>query len=228
MTDGMFFVSPGGLIGGSIVHPQMVKDLLGVAAIPTDSIKQLVAALEAENGFLDEERLGEIAAEYINDAAQASAAANAIQNLRAGVLDQVLAMINAWRESNATNVERFPDAAFDSLGENLPSLVQEYPALSRMRKSDRLRGVLGNELEGVHFICDARPVFDQDRQRIEGLLALTTMKLVYERQNGVTEEVEIAINREELVELISKAQKAQQKLRVLEESIAEWIDDVAE
>lgn len=228
MADRMIVVSPDELMGGNFVPPQMVNDLLGVSSIDAVQIEKLSEALQAETGFLTEERLTEIVAEHIQDETQASAAASAIQNLRPNVLDQVLAMLGGWRESNQANADRFSNEAFAALQEKLPLLVREYPALSRMRKANRLRGVIGNDLEKVEFICDARPVFDTERERIEGLLALTTLKLVYERQNGVTEEVAILLTSEQLEDLTTKAQKAQKKIRVLEQSFAQWINETAE
>lgn len=210
------------------VPTQMIQDLHNVARIPAERIDQLAEALQAEQGFLDEGKFARIVAEQVGDVTQTNAAIRAIQNLRPQILTQALEIINSWRELDSSNKEQFPDEAFAALREKLPLLVREYPALSRMRKANRLRVVLGNHLTRAEFICDARPVFDQDRRQIEGLLALTTMKLSYQRQNNTTEEVEILINGQQLNDLIHKAEKAREKLRVLEASFAEWVIPEAE
>lgn len=224
MSDHMVFLTPNDVFGSGLMHPQMIRDLYGVAAVDPAHIEELADSLQAEPGFLTEERLGQIVAEHIGDEALASSVASAIQNLHPGILDQVLGMIGGWRDSSDANKNQFPDANFAALQEKLPLLVREYPALSRMRKASRLRGVLGNELERVEFICDARPVFDARREQIEGLAAITTMKLLYERQNGITEELEIGLTAKQLAEVIAKAQKAQHKLQVLEQSIDQWVN----
>jgi len=75
----------------------------------------------------------------------------------------------------------------------------------------------------VELICDARPVFDKNRERVEGMLPMTTLKLVYEKQEEDMQVVEVLLSPEMLEELIAKANKAQQKLRVLSESINQWV-----
>ena len=60
--------------------------------------------------------------------------------------------------------------------------------------------------------------------RSYGDYALTTLKLMYERQNGATEEVEVLFTSEQLDDLIAKAEKAKQKLQVLEQSFGRWVD----
>lgn len=227
MSDQMFFLTPDDLPGGvNFVHPQMIRDLRTVASIESGCIEELAETLLAEDRFFSGDELGQLVAEHIPDQKQASAAASAIQNLRPGLVDTAISMINTWREVNASNRDRFTDEALASLRNNLSILIREYPAVTRMRKASRLRSILGNELERVELICDARPVFDEDRQRIEGLLALTTLKLLYERQNGMTDEIEIVLTSTQLDDLIAKAQKAQQKLRVMEQSFDQWIVDV--
>ncbi len=223
MSERVVFVTPESLSHGPAMPPQMIQDLRGVAEIAPEQIERLAGALRAESGFLDEERLDQIAAEHIHDADCAAAATGAIWNLRPEIVDQAVAMIGAWREADAANAEQFPEEAFKRLQARLPSLVREYPALSRMRKAKHLRTVLGNALENVEFICDARPVFDQNRNGIEGWLPITTLKLLYERQNGMTEEVEIAMDSQQLDTLISKARKAQQKLQVMAECSLQWV-----
>ena len=92
-----------------------------------------------------------------------------------------------------------------------------------MQKAKRLQVVLGNEVEGIAFICDARPVYNEARDDIDGMIPLTTMKIVYERQNGVTEEIEFVLTADELDDLITRAKKAQDDLKLLRRKTAEWL-----
>lgn len=102
-------------------------------------------------------------------------------------------------------------------------MIQEYPAVERYRKAQRLASITGFQVVGVEFVCDARPVFDKDRERIEGMLPVTTLKLVYEKQNEDIQVTEVLLSAAMLGELLEKANRAQQKLRVLSESINQWI-----
>lgn len=218
MADRYFFTPP------SAVFP-MVEDMRAVANVATEDIERLGELLAQQTGFLTDENLATFVAECIADEEQGGSVFNALQNVRPGSVEQLLAMLRAWRESDEENRQQFPDEAFADLEQKLPLLIREYPALIRSKKADRLRNVLGNEFEGVAFICDARPVYNEQRDDIEGLIPLTTMKLIYERQNSESEEIEIILTAEQLENLVSKARQAEQKLTVLRESIERWIPD---
>jgi len=224
MNRPVFVFAQDEMVGRAMVHPQMIADLLRVASIDAALLEKLAAALLAQEGFLSETQFKRIVAESIPNEDEASSAASAIENLRSGYVSQALAMIAAWRDSSEANRARFTDEMFDDLSEKLPVLVQEYPALSRMRKADRLRGVVGNEFERVEFICDIRPVFDENRERVEGIVPITTMKVLFERQNGSDDEIEILLSPDDLGQLIAKAEMAKKKLQVMRESFSTWVD----
>lgn len=216
MADRLFFTPPE-------VLRQMAEDLSAVATIPEDKLKQLGEILERQTGFLTSEALAKLVSESVPDEAQGSATFSALQNLRPEAIPQVLETIQSWRSANDQNKERLPDDRYAALQVNLPTLIREYPALNRMRKVKRLRASLGNEWEGVAFICDARPVYNEARDDIEGMIPLTTMKVVYERQNQLTDEIEFVLTAEQLDDLITRAKKAQDKLTVLRRKTAEWL-----
>lgn len=216
MADRIFFNPPD-------VLRQMVEDLSEVAAIPTESLNQLGDALEQQAGFPTAESLAKLVSQFLPDEPQGSAAFSALQNLRRETIPQVLETLQSWRSTSDQNKARLPDDQFDALQKNLQTLIRDYPALNRMRKADRLRTALGNEVEGFSFICDARPVYNEARDDIEGIIPLTTLKFLYERQNRVTEEIELVLTPEQLDELILRAKKAQEKLTVLRKKTTEWL-----
>lgn len=202
---------------------QMIDDLRAVAGTAKESLVQLSHSLGQQTGFLSDAKLIGLVSESLKDNTQGSAAFNALQNLNSGALTQVLETVERWRRLSEENIRSFPDELYSDLKEKLPLLVQDYPALNQMRKAKRLRGVLGNELEGVIFICDARPVFNESRDQIEGMIPITTLKIVYERQNQLSEEIEFTVSTKQLADFIKKARKAQEKLTILHERISEWL-----
>lgn len=204
---------------------QMIDDLSAVALLPDECIQRLTQRLEQQTGFLTDDRLRSLASEFVKDDSQATGVFHVLQNLPPGAIEQVLEAVQKWRHAHVQNADRFPEDLYTALEQKLRMLVPPHSALNRMWKAKRLRTMLGNELEGVAFICDARPVYNKSRDRIEGMIALTTMKLVYERQNLSIEEIEITVTPTQLRELISEAEKAEKKLATLRESIAEWIPD---
>jgi hypothetical protein len=216
MADRYIFTPP------NAIFP-MVEDLRVVAEIDTENLQRLGELLTKQTGFLTDDRLVQLVGACVDDETQGTAVFNAVQNLSPSGYEQVLTMLRAWRESSEERRQQLPDDVFAALEQKLPVLIRDYPALNRIKKADRLRIAIGNEFERVVFICDARPVYNENRDCIEGLIPLTTMKLVYERQNSETEEIEIVLTSEQLKDLVSKAKKAEQKLTVLSQSIEEWM-----
>ena len=82
----------------------------------------------------------------------------------------MLKTVQRWREANEQNAARLSDEVFATLQERVPALIRDVPAVERGQKAERLKKVLGNELEALEIICDVRPVYDDSRERIEGLI----------------------------------------------------------
>lgn len=204
---------------------QMIDDMMAVASVPNESLAQLGDRLQEQAGFLTSSVLADIVSEVITDDRQGQSAFNTLQNLQPDDLDQVVEAISNWRESSSDIRERFSDDLFGNLEQNLTTLVRDYASLNRGKKAERLRNILGNELQGAVFICDARPVFNKERDQIEGMIPITTLKLVYERQNMETEEIELTLSAEQLKSLREDAEKAEKKLTTLNESITGWLPE---
>jgi hypothetical protein len=201
----------------------MVDDLLAVSQVPPEAIDSLATSLHAAQGFLDSDALEQAVRGCLPDGQLASSILRTLENLRPEGVDRTLRTLGSWREADPGNAARFPPESWTSLEGKLRRLVQEYPALERYRKAQRLASITGSRVVGVELICDARPVFDKNRERVEGMLPMTTLKLVYEKQEEDMQVVEVLLSPEMLEELIAKANKAQQKLRVLSESINQWV-----
>ena len=216
MANRIFYSSPEAI-------RSMIENLRTLADTSTESIEKLRKWLEQQDGFVSDSSLIDVISVCFPNDEQGSAVFNTLQNLNADDLDQALETIQVWRNSRPKNAQDFSDEQLLATEARLRNLVRNYPALNRTRKAKRLRVVLGNELKGVAFICDARPVFDEERDHIEGLISVTTMKLFYERQNLDGEEIEITLSAGQLDQLIEEAEKARKKLRVMKASIGEWL-----
>lgn len=201
----------------------MVDDLLVIAQIPVEQIDAIATAVEAEVGFLGKAKLLQLLKGVVDNESHASSVVAALYNLLPRRLEQIVETLGEWRRADPKNEETLSDEAFADLKAKLPRLIRDYPVLSRSRKTRRLRSILGNAVQGIEIICDARPVYNAARDSIEGLIPLTTMKIEYESQDEETHEVEVMLTREDVNELANKVKKAQQKLDVLDCSIEEWI-----
>ncbi len=224
MADRIVF-HPGisGFFRGAFLPPDMVEDMRTIARIPDDQIDAIATALEAEIGFLDKEKLSQLVGSVVDDESCASAVVIALNNLRSQQLEQIFEALEKWRQADQQNAEVFSDETFADLKVKLSRLIKDYSALARFRKTRRLRSILGNTVEEIEIICDARPVYNDTRDLIEGLIPITTLKIEYEGQDEETHEVEVMLTRDGVNDLAKKVEKAQQKLDVLGESISQWI-----
>ena len=206
-----------------MIHPEMVDDLLAVAQISVEQIDAIATIMEAEAGFLGKAKLSQLVEGVVDNESRASSVVRALNNLQPRQLEQIVEALGEWRQAEQQNAEEFSDEAFDDLKAKLPRLIKDYPVLARFRKTRRLRSILGNAVQGIELICDARPIYNTTRDLIEGLIPLTTMKIEYEGQDEETHEVEVMLSRDDVNELAEKVKKAQQKLDVLDGSINKWI-----
>lgn len=213
---------PGDFDSSLAVPAQMIEALLAVSEIPIGQIDALAAALEAEAGFPNADRLSDLVREVVDDDRRTSAVVGALHNVPSQRVDLVIQTIRQWREADDRNAERFPESALGALEEKLPRLIRDFAGLERYRKARRLASILGNTVEALELICDIRPVFNAQRDVVEGMIPLTTMKIIYEGQDEEIRVLEVQLSRDLLNELVEKAQMAQQKLDVLNRSITEW------
>ena len=224
MADRILLIpgSPTGPVASMFVPQEMIEALLAISEIPIEQIDALVAALERELGFPSPERLSELVRQAVKEDRRTSAVLSALHNVPSERVQQVIQTIREWRERDDRNAELFPQEALARVEEKLPRLIRDFPALERCRKARRLASMLGNSAQALELICDIRPVFNAQRDLVEGMMPLTTMKIVYEAPDEETRVLEVQFSREMLNELVEKAQKAQQKLDVLNRSIADW------
>jgi hypothetical protein len=227
MADRVFFLagSPTELLGGHLVPPQMVEDLLVIAEIPGEAIDRIVTSLENSVGFLNEEGLKRLVQEVLPEEQQMSSVISAIHSIRPGRVDRVLASLQEWRATDRQNAERVPDEVLKEIQQKLANLIREYPAWDRFQKARRLASLTGNKAQQVELICDVRPVFDRAREHVEGLVPLTTLKLVYETQSDETKCIELLLSADVLKDLLAKAEKAYQKQTIMRDFFDRWIPD---
>jgi len=93
--------------------------------------------------------------------------------------------------------------------------------LRRQAKAERLTSVTGQKLKSLDLVCDLRPVFNEPRTRIEGLIPMTTLRVTCEGVDGLPVGVEAIMSVKDLNQLAKSVQYAQAKLRALEEFIVE-------
>lgn len=195
---------------------QLVTDIKRLSEVPGEQIDQLADALHSASEFYLIEK---VIAANIDDEKQVKAVTRLLENLIPESLKFLIGMIESWRKSLGEPDSYMTEEEFEAVSTALKKLIRNTPAITRVKKAQVLKTVTGNEVFGVMFVCDARPVYNEARDDIEGYLPVTTMKIVYQRQNGDGEEIEFALMPNEIDLFIDRATKAREKVKVLNAKI---------
>ncbi len=191
---------------------QLLTDIKRLSKVPEQQINQLSAALHSASEFYLIEK---VIAENIDDEKQASAISRLVENIIPESLKYLTGMIKSWRKSLGEPDGYMTEEELEAVSVALNKLIRNSPAITRVKKAQVLKTVTGNEVFGVMFVCDARPVYNEARDDIEGYVPVTTMKIVYQRQNGDSEEIEFVLMPNEIDLFIERATNARDKVRVL-------------
>lgn len=193
----------------------VVDDLRTIAGLSDDQIAEIRQHLSKADHFLDPKALLAAIREVIQVPASAEAVRRAILNLKPSNTKQIIATL----EKDMGDKE-FP---FDRLKKVLSELIQPYPALARFEKAERLAKVTGRQLETVDLICDLRPLFDENRKKLEGMMPYTRLHIVVTGEDGLPKPFEAELTHQQVIDLAEKAEKAKSKLKVLRQSIETWL-----
>ena len=224
MADRMFLVpsSPEDFYR-DFVPSEMIDSLLAISRLDEAEIDQLSRSLEAADGLLDEPRLNRVVSEVIADSESADAVVSTLQSVFPGSVGENLETLKKWRQAVPNHAERFPEDSFEAIQEYLPKLIRPYPALERYRKARRLATFTGKQAIRIDLICDARPIFDADRDEIEGFISQMTLRIIHHDQAGQAGEYEVVLSPTQLAALIEQAEKARRKLGAVTALIEEWL-----
>lgn len=224
MPDPVFFMRglPRAPLEAVISEPTALADLKAIADLSEDKASALKKTLSKTSGFLDPASLFAVIRKIVGDDDTSHALRRAFENLRAIPSKRVLAVLQRLKKQNRRD---FPldDSAFERLGKNLPILKGLYPALARFEKAKRLATLTGQQLESIEIVCDLRPIFDQDRKAIEGMMPYTRLCVVATGADGLPKPFEVELTRQQVHDLSDKALKAKEKLVVLNQSVESWM-----
>jgi hypothetical protein len=213
-----------GLIGvqSPLLPSGMLDDLLAVAGANEEQLDRIAADLEQEPGIPTDTRLGEVITRHVGEVPLAESILRAVVNLRPERLEDTIQTLRHWREASSANAKKLPPDRLEAIQDRLTRLIRNYPALARYRKAQRLKTLTGKTADSVELICDLRPVFDQSRTVVEGLIPLATLRLSYQGTDG-TEVLEVFLSGETLDDLADEVDKAKQKLQTLREVGETWV-----
>lgn len=197
------------------VPPRAREDLLLLALLDEEPIRKISEQISSSAAMLSPHRIAEIVKEHLAGD-EAEAVARILSNVTPAEIPTALRVVDDWSRRQAGQHQAPSDSTADKLSDNLSLLVQDYPALRVMHKAQRLLREIGNELQSVIFVCDLRPVYDDEHTEVVGFVPLINMQIGYTKQNGAPEFFEATLSGDELRQLVNRGQDALNKLQILE------------
>lgn len=101
------------------------------------------------------------------------------------------------------------------LTDRLRRLAAEPIGIAKQYKARQLVGAIGAELDDFRIICDIRPIFDQQRERIDGAIPLMILRLEYSDPDGDSAVVEMRVTEKQIAEFEEKIEDANLKLKMI-------------
>ena len=206
---------------GLAADSDALADLKLIANLPEERVDALRQRVLEARGFLDPKALTAIIHEVVRDENAAGSIQRALRNVSP---ENVKQLLSALSEKHREKKE-FPldEGNLERLRQILPRLIQPYPALMRFNKAARLAKLTGQQLESIELICDLRPIFDEDRRQIEGMMPYTRLRVVATGADGLPKSFEAELTQQQVHDLAEKASKAKVKLDVLRDSVQKWV-----
>ncbi len=206
------------------ISESAVRDAAYLLELDADGFSAIIASLENFNGFVDKSELCRLFSMII-DADKASKIARFIdvyhERLRnTGMpIESFLGLITKWLSSEDPDGKIVPKADLATFSKRVTQALFSYPGYLRQAKAEDLSGKVGNEFQSFELICDIRPVFDQARKTIEGMLPLTWLKLVVKQVDGLPISTEAVLTEQDLDSMTDTLEKAKQKFVELKRAI---------
>ena len=197
-----------------------LRDAQQILDLDSGTYAQLVARLSSTEAFLDRHVLTSLVKEVVGKEEEAQDLALIISRIAKLLHDADIPASEAMNELAIAIDEKAKDLEPDSrksLGARLRGLAAEPVGFTKQYKAQELAGAIGSELNGFRFICDIRPIFDQEHTRIQGALPLTILHLEYTLPDGEDMVLELRTTQNQLVDFKSKIADAQRKTELIKQ-----------
>ena len=206
----------------------LIRDAKILLNIEPDVISSIRQELHSFPGFLDRETIERILHSHIDDEESCRSLARLIagidDRLRATgqTVENFFALIEAWRaDENNQQKDLLSEEELHELRERLPLIVGPFPGSERQAKAERLAEATGMPLEKIEIICDLRPVFDQGRDTVEGIIPYTTLRIVCKGADGLPVALESILSYDDVTQLAKASADAKKKLKKLRQLVQE-------
>lgn len=209
------------------VSADLVADAKATLEVDRDLLDAIATELESFPGYLDKHSVRDIIGQYVSNEEQCQRLSRLVFGVgeRLRLLNQnvedLLSNISDWQQDDENREQHLlSPQEFGELQDRLPLIIRHYPGLRRQVKAKNLSESTGNRLEDLAIICDLRPVFDEERQKVEGVIPFTTLKVVCKGVDGLPVSLEAILSEMEVHDLAKKAGAAVEKLKCLRDLLA--------
>ncbi|MCA9206986.1 MAG: hypothetical protein KDA55_01465 [Planctomycetales bacterium] len=195
-----------------------LHDVKPIIDLDEELYSQLSARLAQSDSFLSHANLAAIAERYVgSDSSRIATIICRIGEIVHGADMNATDAMNALAKSIETKTESLAVSDRHKLVERLRRLVIEPIGIAKHYKARELVDATGAELDSFRIICDIRPIFDRQRERIDGALPLTILRFEYSTPDGESDVVEFRVTEQQIGQLEEKISDAKLKLRVIKE-----------
>ena len=198
----------------------LVEDLKAIVGLSDGKLAELYKHLTEAEGFLDPKALLTTIQRIVEDSDAAEAVRRVLRNIGPSQVERMFTFLEEGRKEKDFP---FDQAKIERLKQILKKLIKPYPALARFQKAERLANITGKQLETVELICDLRPIFDERRENVEGMMPYTRLHIVATGEDGLPKPFEVELTHQQVIDLLEKAEKAKSKLEALRQSIKTWL-----
>jgi hypothetical protein len=206
----------------------LIRDTKTLLDLETGQIEAVRRELEAFPGFLDQTKTEKLIGSVIEDRRTCGALARLIANLDRRLratgqgVDGLLSHIGEWLKDEANQRKSLlSESEFEQVKARLPLVLRPIPGLERQAKAERLSQATGLPLEKIEIICDLRPVFDKERDHVEGVIPYTTLRIVCKGADGLPVALEAILSQQDVSRLAKASANAEKKLARLRDLLAE-------
>lgn len=193
-----------------------------ILGLEEDAFLRLAAALERSDTFTGRDALDKMATEALSGKGDAAKLGATIYRIARVLHDADIPVNEAMDVLSAAMAEHEKSYAPEKrqrLVERLRRLIVIPTGFARQFKAQKLATATGGELDQSQIICDIRPIFDAERQKIEGAFPLAVLRLEYTAPDNESMVLEMRISEKQIETLETIAATAKRKISLIKEHL---------
>ncbi len=201
-----------------------LEDARRILRLDQDTFLRLAARLNKTDAFLSRSDLATVVGKALEEDGGSEQVASIIFRIAGYVHDADMdanAAMDVLGKAIEKNTEGLEPQERQTLIDRLRKLVAEPIGIAKQYKAQRLVGAIGAELDDFQIICDIRPIFDQEHERIEGAIPLTILRLEYSQADGEPAVVELRLTEKQITKFSERVADAHLKLRMIKDLLTD-------